>query len=54
MIVLDKSGSMIYEGPVYGGSYLLDIAKEAAITVIDALTPKDRVCTLTSFYHDCV
>ena len=43
VIVIDKSGSMTNEGPIYDGHFLMDLAKEAAITVLSSLTPKDRV-----------
>ncbi len=42
VIVLDKSGSM---SSMHDGLHLMDIAKEAAYTVLDTLNPNDRVST---------
>ncbi len=44
VVVIDTSGSM---GVRYGGSTLMQIAKEAAKTVLDTLNPNDMVS------HNC-
>ena len=43
VIVVDKSGSMGFEASKHNGQYLMDIAKDAAQTVLATLNPKDRV-----------
>ena len=43
MIVIDKSGSMGWGGNAQDGVLLMDIAKDAALTVLATLNPKDRV-----------
>jgi hypothetical protein len=41
--VVDRSGSMgTYDR---SGRTLMDLAKEAAVTVVDTLNPDDRVCS---------
>ena len=40
VIILDKSGSM---NDNHDGQTLMDIAKAAAITVLETLNPNDRV-----------
>ena len=53
VIVIDKSGSMDWSS--YGGHTLMEIAKEAAKTIVDMLNPRDRVRPLKrQLEHPCI
>ena len=48
VLVIDRSGSMASEGPIYGGKTKLQLAQEAATSFVDLMNfPSDRIAVIS-------